>query len=96
VGRREQWRKNLEGFKMNESPVAREWRAEARRQGEIKGKLEGKAEMLLLVLKGRFAPLPEDLVARVRATADSDQLDRWAEAAVTATTLEDFRRDAGL
>ncbi len=88
VGRREAWSKTLEAFKMNESPVAREWRAEAYRKGE--------ANSLMRVLQRRGVVLPEDLIARIRACADSEQLDRWLDAAAVATTLEEFRKDAGL
>jgi hypothetical protein len=88
------WKKALEGFKMNESPVAREWRAEARREGEIKGK----ADMVVRVLKRRLGEgaVPEDVVTRIKACTDSDQLDRWMDLAALATTLQQFQDDAGL
>jgi hypothetical protein len=94
VGRRELWRKALEGFKMNESPVAREWRAEARREGEIRGKVEA----LILALDERFGTLAGDLLTQIRASTDSEQLDRWMRLAVSVsvTTLEQFREKAGL
>jgi hypothetical protein len=99
VGRRELWRKALEGFKMNESPVAREWRAEARREGERegerKGKIEGKIDVVLRILQRRRITLPEDLLARIRACTDSEKIDRWVDSAAVATTLEEFRRDGG-
>jgi hypothetical protein len=85
---------------MNESPVAREWRAEARREGERegqrKGEIKGKVDLVLRIVQRRRITLPEDLLARIRACVDSDQIDRWADAAAVATTLEEFRRDAGL
>ncbi len=94
VARRELWRKALEGFKMNESPVAREWRAEARREGEIKGKVES----LVLALEERFGGLPGEVAAQVRSSTDSTQLDQWIRLAVSPaiTTLELFRQRAGL
>jgi hypothetical protein len=88
VRRKEAWSKAVEAFKMNESPVAREWRAEARR--------EGKADMLIAVLKGRFGTLPEDLLAPIRANTDNEKFDRWALSAATSITVEEFRRDTGL
>ena len=81
---------------MNESPVAREWRAEARSEGHRAGKIEGKAELLLRVLVRRGVELPDELLVRIRASADSEELDRWADAAAMATSLEDFRRETGL
>ena len=102
VGRRELWHKALEGFKMNESPVAREWRAEAHRKGEIKGEIKGKIEgeikMLILALEERFGSLAPDLLTQIRASTDGEQLDRWMRLAVSlaVSSLEQFRQKAGL
>ncbi len=92
VGLRDVWTKALEGLTMNESPVVREWRAEARRAG----RLEGQVELLLGVLRRRLPPVPEDLVARLGACSASDPLERWLDAAYAAKTIEEFRREAGL
>ena len=88
VGRQDVWRQALEGFQMNESPVARQWRAEAR--------LEGKAEAVLRLVQRWGVPVPEDLAATIRSSTDSAQLDRWLDLAVAAPTLEQFRQVAGL
>jgi hypothetical protein len=88
VGRREAWSKALEAFKMNESPVPREWRAEAYRKGE--------ANSVIRVLQRRGIVLPEELSTRIRACADSKQLERWLDAAAVATTLDEFRKGAAL
>jgi hypothetical protein len=88
VERSEQWRKALEAFKMNESPVAREWRAEA--------ELKGQAKMLVAVLKGRFGTLPDDLLALIRSNTDPDKFERWAHSAATSITIEEFRKETGL
>jgi hypothetical protein len=83
----------LEAFKMNESPVAREWRAEARSEGLR----AGKAEALILALEERFATtMPAELVSRIRASTDSAQLDRWLRLAVSPSvaTLDLFRHRA--
>jgi hypothetical protein len=92
VGRQQAWRKAVEELKMTEPQIVLDWIA--------KGERKGKAEMLLLVLQGLFPSLPDDLVSRVRASTDNDQLERWAKsaakAAAAATTLEEFRRQAGL
>jgi hypothetical protein len=94
VGRREVWRKALESFQMNESPVAREWRAEARREGKI----EGRIDSLLLALEGRFGAVPEELASQVRSSVDGAQLAGWLRLAVSPaiSTLEMFRQRAGL
>ena len=96
VGRQDVWIKALEGLKMNESPVAKAWRAEAERTGLRKGKVEGKAELLVGVLQRRLAPVPEDLVARIRASTDRDPFDSWLDSAYTAKTIEEFRQATGL
>lgn len=43
-------------------------------------------EMLLALLRARFGEVPEDVLARIRA-ATAEQLMRWAERVLTATTL---------
>ena len=98
VGRRDLWRKTLEAFKMNESPVAREWRAEARSEGHRAGKIEGKAESLLLALQERFGTPPADLASLIKGSTDSEQLNGWMRLAVSpsVTTVEEFRQKAGL
>jgi hypothetical protein len=95
VGREEAWGKAVEALKMKEPQIVLDWKAEARSEGERTGLLRGKADALVRVL-GRLGALPEDLVAGLRASKDSGQLDRWLDLALTARTIEDFRRDAGL
>jgi hypothetical protein len=59
-------------------------------------KAEGEARMLLHILERRFTPLAEELMARIRATTGSQNLEGWADFALTATTLDQFRQEAGL
>jgi hypothetical protein len=73
---------------MNESPVAREWRAQARRQGKI--------DALLVVLDARLGAVPKDLADSIWGSTDNDQLHRLLDSALSAQTIEDFRRDTGL
>jgi hypothetical protein len=90
----------LEGFKMNESPVAREWRAKARlegeREGQRKGELKGQVRTLVRVLEGRFGKVPDELLSAISASTDSGQLDGWALLAgsPSITTLDLFRQQA--
>jgi hypothetical protein len=76
---------------MNESPVAREWRAEARREGEM----EAKAEWLLRILR-RLGSVSDDLAARISASTADDALDRWLDSALNAKSVEEFRTGTGL
>jgi hypothetical protein len=84
----EQWRTALEGFDVTESPIVREWTAQARAQGNV--------EMLLEVLKGKFGALPGDLDAAIRQTTDLPSLLRWGGIAGKARTLQAFRQQAAL
>jgi hypothetical protein len=82
----------LEGFQMNESPVARQWRAEAYRAGF----LEGMAEVVLRLVQRWGVAVPKDLADAIRSSTDDTQFDRWLALVVAAPTLEQFRRDADL
>ena len=74
-----------------------EGRAEGRTEGRAEGRAEGGAESLLRLLGRRFsAPVPPDLATTIRASKDTTQLDQWFDAAITAASLEDFRRLARL
>ena len=90
----------LEGFDVMESTIVNEWKAEARREGfekgEIKGKRLAKVEMLLRVIQKRYGGVPEDLGRAIRATEDTAKLDAWIDATVTPSSLDEFRRLAGL
>ena len=57
-------------------------------QGERKGLLRGRREMLLRLLRTRFGDLPETVTMRVNA-ADVAQLDAWADRVLSAPTLAD-------
>ena len=94
------WRKALEGFDVIESTIVNEWKAEARREGFEKGELKGerraKAETLLRLIQKRHGGMPEDLGNAIRGCEDTAKLDAWIDATVTASSLDDFRRLAGL
>lgn len=62
--------------------------AEARAEGEAKGK----AEVLLRLLQLKFGAVPEPAAARVRSASLTD-VDRWVERVITATTLESVLAD---
>lgn len=58
-------------------------------EGERRGLLRGRREMLLVLLRTRFGELPEAAVARVN-TAETEQLDLWAKQVLSAPTLADM------
>jgi hypothetical protein len=82
----------LEGVPINESPVARQWRAEAYRAGFLKGK----AEVVLRLVQRWGGAVPKDLADTIRSCTEDTQFDRWLDLAVAASSLEQFRRNAGL
>jgi hypothetical protein len=47
-------------------------------------------------LQARGIVLPKDVADCILTCADSEQLERWVDAAAVATTLDEFRKDAGL
>jgi hypothetical protein len=71
-----------------QSPQILEWQAQARD--------EGRKEMLIDVLEGKFAPLLPSLTEAIRKTTDDATLKLWAVFAGRATSLDQFKQDAGL
>jgi hypothetical protein len=57
VGRRDTWETALKGFQMIESPLVREWKDAARRERQV----EGKADALLRVVKGKYKGVAEQV-----------------------------------
>jgi hypothetical protein len=84
VGTKDLWRRRLEGLEMIDTPMVAEWKAKA------------KFEALVELLQDRFPPLPEEVVARIRASTDTAKLRGWFLKAATAATLDQFRQETGL
>jgi hypothetical protein len=51
---------------------------------------------IIEVLEGKFSPLPSSLIDVIRKTSDDAILKRWAVIAGRATSLDQFKQDAGL
>ena len=58
------------------------------RKGRQEGRQEGRREVLQRLLARRFGPLPADAAARLAAAA-VDELDRWLDRLLGATTLDE-------
>ena len=56
-------------------------------QSRAEGNAEGRAEMFIRVLRGRFGDLPRRVVARV-AKAPAKDLDKWGDRVLDAKSLE--------
>ncbi|WP_307817666.1 hypothetical protein [Nocardia acididurans] len=64
---------------------------EARRELEIqKGKIQGRARSVLIVLDARGIPVPDDIRARILRCGELGQLDDWLRQAVSAGDIEDL------
>jgi hypothetical protein len=84
AGHEPAWRQALEGLNMMRSKVTEEARA------------EGSRATLIRVLQRRVrSTLPADLTQAINALTDLDELARWAEAAATANSVEEFRTAVG-
>jgi hypothetical protein len=77
---------------MIESTLVREWKDAAR----IEGKIEGKADALLRVVKAKYKGEGEPVREGIRACRDPETLDRWLDVALTVEALEEFRKQTGL
>ena len=65
----------------------KEARAEGRTEGRAEGRAEGEARALLTALRVRGIAVPEAMRERILAQKDAEQLDRWLEKAIVATSL---------
>lgn len=66
--------------------------AEAREEAETKGKAEGKAEDILLLLS-ELGSIPSDLETRIFSERDSETLKNWLKLAARAESVEQFQRE---
>jgi hypothetical protein len=66
-----------------------EGEAKGKAEGEAKGKAEGEAQLLLRVLAARGLLVPDDRREQVLSCTDTAQLERWADLAATATSVDD-------
>jgi hypothetical protein len=65
----------------------------AKEEGRVEGRVEGQAEMLLRAVERKYGvAVPEPLVTRIRAGADSASLERWLDLLFASATLEEFQQ----
>ncbi|MBL4845275.1 MAG: hypothetical protein JKY65_07105 [Planctomycetes bacterium] len=62
-------------------------REQGRREGEVKGVLKGERRLLLRIL-ARLGTITPAIDARIQAAEEGD-LEKWAELALSANTVED-------
>ncbi len=82
------WQRGLEGWMVRESQIINGWKKEGRDEGV----LLARRAAVLRALRVRFqTTAPDDLRLAIEGTNDPDTLDRWFDAALTASTLDAFR-----
>ncbi len=95
AGRREIWSAGLEGWNMEVSQVVLEWQAQARAEGEARGRAEALPVVrrnLLRALEVRLQVTPPaDVVPAVESQGDPATLGRWFQAALAANSTEEVR-----
>jgi hypothetical protein len=84
----EVWREALKEWDMIESKLVNEWKADAA--------LKAKLAALLRFLRGWLKTIPPELEEELRARVDPASIDAWIDAAASASSLDEFRREAGL
>lgn len=75
------------------NPVLEQWKDELRAEGESRGEARGEARLLLRVLRRRGFALGAELEARVLATTDVARIERWADRALDAASLDTIFAD---
>ena len=72
--------------------MQRSW-DDARAEGRTEGRTEGRAEDVLTVLRVRGIAVSDGARQRIQSQKDPDQLKRWLEKAVVATSIGDVLDD---
>ena len=65
-------------------------KAEGEAKGKAEGKAEGKAQSVLRVLERRRIAVSAEQRERILGCSDIDTLERWLDAAVVATRVEEL------
>lgn len=65
-----------------------------RTEGHAKGRAEGLAEALLIMLRGRGIAVPDAARERILSEKDAERLAHWVERAGVATSIDDLLADA--
>jgi hypothetical protein len=102
AGRKPLWEPELGGFNMQESPIMRKWRQEARDKGVEEGMEKGMEKGALTtaraavvnVLQARFpqTPVPAGVHAALEKNTDLGTLTDWHREAVLTGSPADFER----
>jgi hypothetical protein len=81
------WLQGLEGWHMKESTIIQGWINRGHEQGAV----EARRALLLKLIRAKLRdPVPEAVRLAIEGTNDSNVLDRWYDAALTAGNLQEF------
>jgi hypothetical protein len=72
--------------------MQRSWE-DARIEGRIEGRTEARAKAVLTVLRVRGITVPDGARQRIQSQQDPEQLERWLEKAIVATSIGDVIDD---
>ncbi|WP_396452965.1 hypothetical protein [Actinomadura sp.] len=67
-----------------------EWESDFAKNHIARGKVQGEAKSVLLVLKARGIAVPNEVRERVENCTDTDQLERWVQRAAVIDKAEDL------
>ena len=74
------------------NPAWERWKADLRAEGEARGEARGQvlgeARLLLRILRRRGFAVGVDVEARLLATTDPARIERWADRALDAASLD--------
>jgi hypothetical protein len=86
------WRKALEGWKVEESLIVKEWQQAAFEKGRDEGRTVALRDALLRLVKVRLrVELPDDLRRVVEGEKDFNRLQAWLETAGVAGSIDELR-----
>lgn len=86
------WKMELNGWNVDESPIARELVEKGEKRGIQQGILLTKREVLLQLLAAKFpGPFPSEILASVQAQPDPVTLSLWFDVAVKASSLAEVQ-----
>lgn len=67
------------------------WQERIEAKSRVEGRVEGKRELLLYLIKNKFKELPDDLVERIQLIKDDATLDAIAEQILSASSLAELQ-----
>jgi hypothetical protein len=107
TGWKEAWHRALEDWNVEESPIfnkwiaesptVKEWIAQGEGRGRADGLVAGRRDLLLRLVRAKFpGQVPPEVTGAIESQADADELSRWYDLALAASSLEQLRSTLGI